>query len=142
MLRPVPGVAAASGCSRAIGCAHWRHWDNVYPGHQLENLLGGGTRRRRHRVVDWPHAWIGAAHCDVLTLLSSTQLDGIDPRPLAGRHPLTRDLDDLTVNATLALHAGFLLRVAASAGPSADPDIIAMMTALGNASLKWLRDRL
>jgi aminoglycoside phosphotransferase len=96
----------------------------------------------RVRLVDWPHAWIGAPHCDVLTLLSSTQLSGIDPRPLADRHPLTRDLDPLTLNATLALHAGFLLRAAACAGPSADPVIVAMMIRLGNASVRWLRKRL
>jgi aminoglycoside phosphotransferase len=96
----------------------------------------------RVHVVDWPHAWIGAAHCDVLTLLSSTQLSGIDPQPLAEHHPLTRDLAPLTVNVTLALHAGFLLRIAASADPWADPAIVAMMTALGRASLKWLQERL
>jgi len=120
-------------------------------------MTGQGTGRRtscdlyhfnvmltpdRVHVVDWPHAWIGAAHCDVLTLLSSAQLGGIDPQPLAEHHPLIRDLDPLTVNVTLALHAGFLLRIAASAGPSADPAIVAMMSALGGASLKWLQERL
>ncbi|MFS7873454.1 hypothetical protein ACWELB_19190 [Streptomyces asiaticus] len=39
----------------------------------------------------------------------------------------------------LALHAGFLLRTAAAAGPDADPNIVAMMNALGLASLRWLR---
>jgi hypothetical protein len=99
------------------------------------------TPERVH-LVDWPHAWIGAPHCDVLTLLSSTQLSGIDPQPLAEQHPLTRKLDTLTINVTLALHAGFLLRIAASSGPSTDPAIVAMMTRLGNASLSWLRKRL
>ncbi|MEU0929076.1 hypothetical protein [Streptomyces malaysiensis] len=42
----------------------------------------------------------------------------------------------------LALHAGFLLRTAAGAGPGADPHLIAMMTALGLASLRWLRRRM
>lgn len=65
---------------------------------------------------------------------------GIDPRPLAEQHPLTRKLDTLTINVTLALHAGFLLRIA-SAGPSTDPAIVTMMTRLGNASLSWLRKR-
>jgi hypothetical protein len=96
----------------------------------------------RVHIVDWPHAWIGAPHCDVLTLLSSTQLSGIDPQPLAEQHPLTRGLDSLTVNVTLALHAGFLLRAAASAARDADPDLVAAMTALGNASLRWLSSRL
>lgn len=93
-------------------------------------------------VVDWPHAWIGAAHCDVVTLLSSASLSGIDPQPIADSHPLTRDLDAIRINEVLALHAGFLLRRAAAAGPTADPNLIGMMVALGRASLRWLRQRL
>ena len=93
-------------------------------------------------VVDWPHAWIGARHCDVVTLLSSAALSGIDPQSIADGHPLTRDLDSVQINEVLALHAGFLLRTAASAGPAADPHIVTMMIALGRASLRWLRERL
>ncbi|MCQ8187051.1 phosphotransferase [Streptomyces rugosispiralis] len=90
-------------------------------------------------VVDWPHAWIGPRHCDAVTLMSSASLSGVDPRPIARNHPLTRDLDPARINEMLALHAGFLLRTAAAAGPAADPNIVAMMTALGLASLRWLR---
>lgn len=93
-------------------------------------------------VVDWPHAWIGAGHCDVVTLLSSASLSGIDPQPIADGHPLTRGLDPVQINEVLALHAGFLLRTAASAGPAADPNLVGMMVALGRASLRWLRERL
>ena len=93
-------------------------------------------------VIDWPHAWIGARHCDVVTLLSSASLSGIDPQPIADSHPLTRDLGSSQINEPLALHAGFLLRTAASAGPAGDPNIVSMMVALGRASLNWLRERL
>jgi hypothetical protein len=92
-------------------------------------------------VVDW-HAWIGTRHCDVVMLLSSASLSGIDPQPIADSHPLTRDLDSVQINEVLALHAGFLLRTAASAGPAADPNLVGMMVALGCASLRWLRKRL
>ena len=92
-------------------------------------------------VVDWPHAWVGAAHCDVVTLISSASLSGVDPQPIAESHPLTRDLDPARIDETLALHAGFLLRTAISAGPAADPSLVNMMLALGNASLRWLRAR-
>jgi hypothetical protein len=92
-------------------------------------------------AVDWPHAWIGAAFCDALTLMSSASLSGIDPQSLADRHPLTRDLDPRSVNVFLAVHAGFLLRVATSAGPATDPRLVAMMNRLGTASLTWLRRR-
>ncbi|MFI9839583.1 phosphotransferase family protein [Nonomuraea sp. NPDC051941] len=93
-------------------------------------------------VVDWPHAWVGAAHCDVLTLLSSASLSGVDPQPFAQEHPLTRDLPPEAIDAFLATHAGFLLRLAAGAGPGADRHLIDMATALGKASLHWLRRRL
>jgi hypothetical protein len=92
-------------------------------------------------AVDWPHAWIGARFCDALTVLSSAALSGIDPQALADEHPLTRDLDPLRVNTFLAVHAGFLLRVAALAGPATDPRLVSMMTRLGTASLTWLRRR-
>jgi hypothetical protein len=72
-------------------------------------------------VIDWPHAWTGAPFCDMLTLLSSARLSGIDPQPIAETHPLTRDLMPGQIDGFLALHSGFLLRAVASAGPGADP---------------------
>ncbi|MEV4115023.1 aminoglycoside phosphotransferase family protein [Nonomuraea sp. NPDC049695] len=93
-------------------------------------------------VIDWPHAWIGAPHCDVLTLLSSASLSGLHPQALSEEHPLTRDLSPEPVNVFLAVHAGFLLRLAANAGPGADRHLVDMATALGTASLHWLRQRL
>ncbi|MEU8144025.1 aminoglycoside phosphotransferase family protein [Nonomuraea sp. NPDC048901] len=92
-------------------------------------------------VVDWPHAWVGAGHCDVVTLLASVSLSGMDPQSLAEEHPLTRDLDPAQIDAVLAMHSGFLLRIAASAGAGADRHLVDMMVALGLASLRWLRDR-
>lgn len=93
-------------------------------------------------IVDWPHAWIGPRHCDAVTLMSSASLGGVDPQAIAENHPLTRGLDPAQVNEVLALHAGFLLRAAAMAGPAADHNLVAMMTRLGLASLRWLRQRL
>ncbi|WP_433509946.1 phosphotransferase family protein [Nonomuraea sp. CA-143628] len=92
-------------------------------------------------VVDWPHAWVGAGHCDVVTLLAGVSLSGMDPQPIAESHPLTRDLDPAQIDAVLAAHSGFLLRIAASAGPGADRHLVNMMVALGRASLRWLRNR-
>jgi hypothetical protein len=91
--------------------------------------------------IDWPHAWAGAPHRDVLTLLSGARLSGIDPRPIAESHRLTRGLAPGQIDGLLAMRSGFLLRAAMSAGPDADPNIVAMMTALGQASVGWLRDR-
>lgn len=69
---------------------------------------------KRVLVVDWPHAWVGPRHCDVVALLSSVSLSGIDPQPIAEGHPLTRSLDAPRCDVGTAL--GFLLRSATSAG--------------------------
>ncbi|MFC0531481.1 phosphotransferase [Phytohabitans kaempferiae] len=91
--------------------------------------------------VDWPHAWVGASHIDLVTLLSSTGLSGFDPQLLVERHPLTRDLDPLQIDVTLALHAGFLLRVACTVGPETDSTMVDMMVALATGSLRLLESR-
>jgi aminoglycoside phosphotransferase (APT) family kinase protein len=39
------------------------------------------VRTDRVVVIDWPHAWVGAPYCDVVMLLSSTRLSGVDPQP-------------------------------------------------------------
>lgn len=38
-------------------------------------------------VIDCPHAWIGAPFCDLVTLLSSARLSGVDPQPIAQPTP-------------------------------------------------------
>lgn len=91
--------------------------------------------------IDWPHAWIGGPFCDLVMLLSSTRLSGVDPQPIAATHPLTRDLTHAQLDGMLALQSGFLLRTVVTAGPTADPNMIAMMTALGMASVHWLTER-
>ncbi|SBW18438.1 phosphotransferase [Protofrankia symbiont of Coriaria ruscifolia] len=92
-------------------------------------------------AVDWPHAWIGAPFCDVVTLLSSASIDGVDPEQYARDHPLIKDVDPRHVDVLLAAHSGFLLRLVTTADPSADPSLIAMASALGVASLRWLQER-
>jgi hypothetical protein len=147
-------LAASGSGSRVNASAHDHLDDLVDLESQAPAALAGDTLLHgdlypfnllltpdRVVAVDWPHAWIGAAHCDVLTLLSSASLSGIDPQPLAGRHPLTRDLDPLAVDAFLAVHSGFLFRVAESAGSGTDPRLRAMMVALATGSLDWLRSR-
>ncbi len=92
-------------------------------------------------VVDWPHAWVGAAHCDVLTLMSNVVLSGLDPEPFVEANPLTRHLHPYEIDTFLAAHAGFLIRLAVTAGPAVDPNLVNMAAALGQASLEWLRRR-
>ncbi|HEX2498133.1 MAG TPA: phosphotransferase [Actinomycetes bacterium] len=92
--------------------------------------------------VDWPHAWIGPAHADLVMLLASLPLSGIDPEPIAARHPLLAQVGRGELDALVALNAGFLLHGACSSGPTADPNLVRMMTALGLSSLRWLSARL
>ncbi|MGP3916746.1 phosphotransferase family protein [Nonomuraea sp. 10N515B] len=92
-------------------------------------------------VIDWPHAWVGAPYCDVVTLLSSARLSGVDPQPLADAHRLTRHLAPGQIDDLLVLHAGFLLKTAVTAGPSADRYLLDMVVALAVASLRWLHER-
>lgn len=49
---------------------------------------------------------------------------------------------EIAIAAQLAALAGFLLRIAATAGPAADQNLVDMATALGLAATRWLRDRL
>jgi hypothetical protein len=93
-------------------------------------------------AVDWPHAWIGAAHCDLVMLLASASLSGVDAEAVAAHHPLTRNLDSRSIDVVLAAQSGFLLRLAATVGEEADKNLVGMVTALGRAALDWLRSRL
>lgn len=92
--------------------------------------------------VDWPHAWVGPAHVDLVMLLGSLPLSGLDPEPIAARHPLLAPVAPDDVNALLALQAGYVLRGACTSGPAADPNLVRMLTALGLSSLHWLARRL
>lgn len=92
-------------------------------------------------VVDWPHAWTGPRHADLVMLLGSVALSGINPEPYASRHPLLTDVDPEALDVLISAQAGFLLAAASSATPTTDPHLINMMTSLGQASLHWLSTR-
>ncbi|MFE2032317.1 aminoglycoside phosphotransferase family protein [Streptomyces scopuliridis] len=92
-------------------------------------------------VVDWPHAWIGPAHADVVMLLGSVALSGINPEPYAARHPLLTGVDPEAVDVLISAQAGFLLAAACSMDSTGDPRLEGMMTGLGLASLRWLSAR-
>ncbi|MFD3486268.1 aminoglycoside phosphotransferase family protein [Streptomyces sp. NPDC058665] len=92
-------------------------------------------------VVDWPHAWTGPAYADLVMLLGSVALSGVDPERYAARHPLLRGVDPAAVDVLISAQAGFLLAAACgmdSADAGADPRLERPMTELGLASLRWL----
>lgn len=88
-------------------------------------------------IVDWPHAWTGPAHADLVTLLSSVALSGIDPEPFAARHPLLAGVEPEAVDVLISAQAGFLLAAVCSMDSAADPRLERMMTQLSLASLRW-----
>ena len=55
--------------------------------------------------VDWPHAWIGPAHADLVMLLGSAALSGIDPEPFAARHPLLTGVAPEAVDVLISAQA-------------------------------------
>ena len=91
--------------------------------------------------VDWPHAWTGPKHADLVTLLSSVAFCGGDPEPYAAGHRLLAGMDRDAVDVLISAQAGFLLASACSPAPAADPRLVATMTDLGLASLRWLAGR-
>jgi hypothetical protein len=91
--------------------------------------------------VDWPHGWVGARHVDVVTLLISAGLSGLDPQPILESLPLTASVDPAHIDALLAAHCGFLLVTVCYTGSDADPNLVAMMKGLGMSSLRWLARR-
>jgi aminoglycoside phosphotransferase len=91
--------------------------------------------------VDWPHAWVGPAHADLVMLLGSVALSGLDPERYASRHPLLTPLAPESLNTLISAQAGFLLSLSATAATAADPHLLHMATALARASLNWLATR-
>lgn len=91
--------------------------------------------------VDWAHAWIGPQYADLVMLLGGAASVGIDPEPLAARHPLLRGIEKAAVNTLISAQAGFLLSRACTASLEADPNLIAAMTKLGLGSLQWFASR-
>lgn len=84
--------------------------------------------------VDWPHARLGAPFVDLIILLSSVAVDGVDPEPYIG--------SGHQIDAVLAAHAGFCLKGGLSTpAPGLEP-IAAVKLAIGLAATDWLRRRI
>ena len=56
------------------------------------------------------------ADSDVLALLVSASISGIDPQPFVARHPLLRGQQPEQIDLFLTVHAGFLIRLATLVG--------------------------
>jgi Ser/Thr protein kinase RdoA (MazF antagonist) len=119
------GLAAAQGDSLV-------HFD-LYP----HNVLLTPGRPARVVFVDWPHARLGAAVVDLVTVLISAAADGIDPEPALRHCAAAPD----AVTAVLAAHAGFMFAGALSPAPPGLEAIAAAKLRLGLGGVRWLRRR-
>jgi hypothetical protein len=86
--------------------------------------------------VDWPHARLGSPIVDVVTVLSSVAVAGIDPDPY-----LPDQLDPRDVNAVLAAHAGFCFAGGLSVMPPGLEPIADAKLVIGRATVNWLERR-
>ena len=132
-LEPVsPWAAAHLGDLVALESSADRSGDTLLHGdlYLFNALVAPG----RTYIVDWAHAWVGPRYGDALMLMAGSP----DAAALCAANPLTRELPAPTIDAYLAAHAGFLLRLALRA---ANPAVAATATSLGRASLRWLARR-
>ncbi len=95
--------------------------------------------RDRVLFVDWPHARLGAAFIDLLTVVSTAP--GSDQDGIVASHSLTASLDPFTINAVLAALAGFDLSSAFTEVPASLKPITDAKLRLGLDALHWLRRR-
>ena len=92
--------------------------------------------------VDWPHARRGNPLVDLVSILATVEIAGVDPSPLADAHPLTRNVDPHTLDALIAAHAGFCISGALYPPDPGYQPILDAKRALGTAYLGWLARRI
>jgi aminoglycoside phosphotransferase (APT) family kinase protein len=94
-------------------------------------------------IVDWTDAMTGPAWADLLFLLPSAMMNGInDPEAVWRRYPPARAADPHAVNAVLAALAGFFVGRSLQPAPEHLPRLRAFQAAQGRSALNWLRERL
>ncbi|HEX6873189.1 MAG TPA: phosphotransferase, partial [Micromonosporaceae bacterium] len=94
-------------------------------------------------LVDWPHAVAGPAWIDLLLMMPSAMMQGIDDAERVWRdYPPARRADPDAVNAVLAAVAGFFVSSSLQPAPLNLPNLRAFQAAQGRTALTWLRERL
>lgn len=92
--------------------------------------------------VDWAGACVGAAHIDLLFMLPSMAMHGVDAEAVVTKHPVTRELPDRTIDASLAAVAGYFVARSTLPPPTNLPTIRDFQRAQGIAVVDWLAARL
>jgi len=121
-------------------------WSTVVEG---TTLLHGDLRadnilltKDRVVFVDWPGALVGPAWADLLFLLPSVGMHGIDPEEIFTAHPVARTADPDAVTSLLAGLAGYFIAASLQPPPPGLPRVRHFQLAQGRAALSWLRTRL
>lgn len=91
--------------------------------------------------VDWAGACVGAPYIDLLFMLPSMAMHGVDPDPIVAKHPNTRDLPDRTIDSSLAAIAGYFVASSMLEPPPNLPTLREFQAAQGVATLDWLAER-
>lgn len=93
-------------------------------------------------LVDWPHAAVGAAFCDVVFLAPSVERDGgPPPEELLARSAVARAADPDAVTVLVAAFAGLMQHRRRQAPPPGMPSVRAFQAAQGDVALGWLAGR-
>lgn len=96
----------------------------------------------RIRIVDWPHARIGAAWVDIVFFAPSVAMQGgPSPESLIARHPAALAADPAAITATVAAIAGFFTYQALLEPPPGLPTLRAFQNAQGAVARAWLAER-
>lgn len=123
-------------------------WEQAAAGNTLlhgdlrdDNLLL--TPDGRVVVVDWPHAAVGAAWCDLLMMLPSAAAGGtVDPEAVWSRFAPARGVDPAAVDAVVAALTGYFLLRSTLPAPRNVEGVREFQAVQGRAGLAWLGRRL
>jgi len=93
-------------------------------------------------LCDWNWPCLAAPWVDLVLLLPSVHVAGLDADAVLARHPVGRHADPAAVNAVLAAFAGMFIERAAVPPPMpASPWLRRHQRYFGAATLSWLRSR-
>jgi aminoglycoside phosphotransferase (APT) family kinase protein len=93
-------------------------------------------------LVDWPSAVVGPPWLDLLFMMPSAIMHGVDdPERVWRDYPPAQDAEPEAVDAVLAAVAGFFVWGSLQPPPQNLPRLRAFQAAQGHAALTWLQRR-
>lgn len=121
-------------------------WDQAAHGETLLHcdLRADNILLTDHQVffVDWPHACIGAGWLDLVLMLPSMAMHGIDPEAVLTSYLPARNVNAKDIDVVLVALAGYFVSRSLKPAPPGLPTIRGFQAAQGVAALDWLERRL